>query len=223
MRLNAFIARAGVASRRAADDLIAAGQVKVNGQIVTELGVKIDPETDEVVVKGQSVSLAPEVVTYLLNKPRGVVTTASDPTGKRTVVELVPNSPRVFPCGRLDEDTMGLVLLTNDGNLCYQLTHPKFEHQKEYVVHGHAKDPSAAIAKIQAGVTLKDGHIKPDAISDVRFHHQKVTFTITIHEGRNRLVRRMCAKVGIEIDSLTRIRLGKYTLGSLKLGEWRRV
>lgn len=220
MRLNHFLATAGVASRRAADKLIAAGTVTVNGRVVTELGTKIDPASDEISYQSKRVTLEEKIVTYLLNKPRGVVTTAHDPDGKRTVLDFVPKLPRVFPCGRLDEATMGLVILTNDGNLCFQLTHPKFEHQKEYIVHSLAKEPTEAIEKLRRGVTLADGPAKADKITDVAMSGQKVKFAIIIHEGRNRIVRRMCAEVGIEITSLTRVRVGKYRLGDLQPGKY---
>ncbi|HSX42374.1 MAG TPA: pseudouridine synthase [Candidatus Saccharimonadales bacterium] len=223
MRLNHFLAAAGLASRRAADKLITGGQVKVNDQTVTELGTKVDPAADRVVYNGKKITLEEKIVTYLLNKPRGVVTTAHDPDGKRTVLDLVPKLPRVFPCGRLDEETQGLVVLTNDGNLCFQLTHPRFEHEKEYVVHATAKNPAAALEKLRSGVTLTDGPAKADRLTDVTIKGQKVIFTIIIHEGRNRIVRRMSAKAGLEVTSLTRIRVGKYRLGELKPGQWRTI
>ncbi len=221
MRLNHYLALCGIASRRAADKLITEGKVAVNGHVTRELGTKINQDSDEVLFNGQKVSPATKTVIYVLNKPRGVVTTASDPEGKPTVVELVPSIPRVFPCGRLDEETMGLVILTNDGNLCYQLTHPKFEHEKEYIVHGVSKEPATAIEKLRRGVQLNDGAAKADKITDVVINKQKIKFTIIIHEGRNRIVRRMCARVGIEIITLTRIRVGKYVLGDLEPGKWR--
>lgn len=223
MRLNKYLATAGVASRRHADELIKLGQVKVNGQIVTEFGVKIDPEKDTVEVSGKKIQLAQTIVVYLFNKPRGVITTADDPEGRKTVLDFVPKSPRVFPCGRLDEDTQGLVILTNDGNLCYQLTHPKFEHQKEYLIHGHCPKPEAALEKIRRGLNLSDGPIKVDELVPLKIKGEKVEFTVTIHEGRNRLVRRLCAAVGIEIDNLTRYRVGKYELGNLGPGEYKQI
>lgn len=220
MRLNKFIANAGVASRRAADELIASGQVKVNSQVVTEFGTKVDPEKDTVEINSRKISVGKDTVTYLLNKPRGVVTTASDPEGRSTVMDYVPKQPRVFPCGRLDEETQGLVILTNDGNLCYQLTHPKFEHQKEYIVHGTAKDPVGAFEKIKQGVTLTDGPVAIDQLTLGRVHGKKIDFRITIHEGRNRIVRRLCAAVGLEIATLTRLRVGKYELGDIEPGKY---
>lgn len=223
MRLNKFLATAGVASRRHADELIKLGQVKINGKVTKEMGIKVDVSKDIVTVDNHKVDLEPKTVTYLLNKPRGVISTAEDPEGRKTVLDLVPKVPRVFPCGRLDENTMGLVILTNDGNLCYQLTHPKFEHKKEYLVHGHSKTPESALEIIRRGVRLKDGPIKVDDLEVIRISHDKVEFKVTIHEGRNHLVRRLCAAVGIEIDSLTRLRVGDYELGDLAPGKYRIV
>ena len=223
MRLNKFLSTAGIASRRSADELIKLGQVKINGKVVREMGVRIDVERDVVTINGRAVKPEPKVVTYLLNKPRGVISTADDPEHRRTVLDLVPKEPRVFPCGRLDENTMGLVILTNDGNLCYQLTHPKFEHKKEYIVHGRSKTPEAALEIIRRGVRLADGPIKVDELVVIKISHQKIEFKVTIHEGRNHLVRRLCAAVGIELDSLTRIRVGDYELEDLAPGKYRQV
>ena len=149
MRLNKFIAESGIASRRKADELIRNGLVKINGTVCENLGTVIDENKDSIEVENKPISLVTQRVIYLLNKPRGVVTTASDPEHRQTVMDFVPDSPRVFPCGRLDVDTMGLVVLTNDGNLCYQLTHPRFEHQKEYRVVGRSKDPQRSWEKLQ--------------------------------------------------------------------------
>jgi len=223
MRLNKFLSTAGIASRRSADEIIKLGQVKINGKVVREMGVRIDVERDVVTINGRAVKPEPKVVTYLLNKPRGVISTADDPEHRRTVLDLVPKEPRVFPCGRLDENTMGLVILTNDGNLCYQLTHPKFEHKKEYIVHGRSKTPEAALEIIRRGVRLADGPIKVDELVVIKISHQKIEFKVTIHEGRNHLVRRLCAAVGIELDSLTRIRVGDYELEDLAPGKYRQV
>lgn len=224
MRINKFLASQGIASRRKADEMITNGQVAVNGRAVRELGTVIDPETDTVTVNGKSVGGAKKTVIYLLNKPKGVVTTADDPEGRKTVLDFVPKSPRVFPCGRLDFDTMGLVILTNDGNLCYQLTHPKFEHQKEYIVEGTSKTPQAAFTELeQKTLILKDGPVTIDELELIKMGKDKLTFKITIHEGRNRLVRRICAAVNIEVAKLTRIRVGQYHLGELAPGEYTTV
>lgn len=224
MRLNKYLAGQGVASRRKADELITGGQVAINGKAVRELGTIIDPDKDVVTVNGKNVGGAKKTVVYLFNKPKGVVTTADDPEGRKTVLDFVPKSPRVFPCGRLDFDTMGLVILTNDGNLCYQLTHPKFEHEKEYIVEGTSKTPKAAFAELELKtLTLKDGPVTLDDLELIKMGKDKVSFRIIIHEGRNRLVRRICAAVGIEVTKLTRIRVGQYELGGLLPGEFKTV
>jgi len=220
MRLNKYLAECGVASRRKADELIANGHVKVNGKTIKQLGTTLNPEKDRVSVDGKELEPPTKRVVYLLNKPKGVVTTADDPEGRKTVLDFVPKTPRVFPCGRLDNDTMGLVVLTNDGNLCYQLTHPKFEHQKEYIVEGRTKTPKAALTELEEGkIVLKDGPVFIDALKLLKMNKDKIIFSITIHEGRNRLVRRICAAVGIEVVNLTRIKLGHYELGTLRPGE----
>jgi len=223
MRLNKYIAEAGLASRRQADTLITEGRVKVNGQVIKILGTIIDPTQDKVVVNGQPIGLTENRVVYLLNKPKGVVTTASDPEGRKTVLDFVPKTPRVFPCGRLDAETMGLVLLTNDGTLCYQLTHPKFEHQKQYLVHASGPNPQIALGRLRKGGHLKDGPVTIHELTVLKIHHQKVEFTITIHEGRNRIVRRLCAAVGLEVVNLTRTQIGRYQLGDLAPGGYQVV
>lgn len=220
MRLNKFLSVAGVTSRRHADLLIKEGNVKVNGAVVTEFGVKIDPEHDVVELNGKVVTASTGTVIYLLNKPKGVVTTADDPDGKKTVLELVPKEPRVFPCGRLDINTMGLVLLTNDGNLCYQLTHPKFEHKKEYLVEGTTPNPDAALTKLGKPITLNDGPARIDDLRVVKKSGNKLHFYITIHDGRNHIVRRICAHCGIEIQNLTRTKLGQYELAGIEPGKY---
>lgn len=221
IRLNHFLAQAGLASRRAADQLIESGQVKVNDQVVKAMGSQVDPANDVVEVDGQRIQIELKKITYLLNKPAGVVTTAHDPDGRPTVLDLVPKEPRVFPCGRLDTATLGLVILTNDGDLCYQLTHPKFEVQKEYLVDGHCSNPQAAIAKLLAGVRLKDGPAKADAVKILKASGNQVRLAITIHDGRNRIVRRMAEAVGIDLTDLTRTKMGRYELGDIKPGEYK--
>lgn len=222
MRLNKYLSSHGFTSRRKADELIEQGQITVNGKIVRALGTVIDPENDIVSVNGKNVGTTKTRVIYLLNKPKGVVTTVDDPEGRKTVLDFVPKSPRVFPCGRLDYETMGLVILTNDGNLCYQLTHPKFEHQKEYIVEGTTKTPKAAFAELeQNSITLKDGPVTLDELELLKMGKDKLSCRIVIHEGRNRLVRRVCAAVGIEVAKLTRIRVGQYHLGELMPGEYK--
>lgn len=219
-RLQKFLARAGVASRRKCEELITAGKVAVNGQVVRELGSKVDPHKDRITVDGQPVRIEPHVY-ILLNKPRGVVTTASDPQGRQTVLDLIDLPQRVFPVGRLDMDTSGLLLLTNDGALANGLMHPKHEVDKQYrtEVAGYISD--LALARLEAGVELEDGPTAPAEVRLLRRNKEKSLFEITIHEGRNRQVRRMCEKVGHPVLTLKRVKLAFLTLGKTAPGQWR--
>jgi 23S rRNA pseudouridine2605 synthase len=183
-RLQKVLARAGVGSRRACEELIADGRVTVNGEVAI-LGRRIDPAIDEVELDGALVVVNDDLVHYLLNKPAGVVTTAADPQGRPTVVELVPPEPRVFPVGRLDAATEGLLILTNDGPLAHRLTHPRFGVEKEYVASVEGKPSPGAIRALRTGVDLDDGRTAPARAALLG----PSLVRITIHEGRNRLVR----------------------------------
>lgn len=222
MRLNKYLSEAGVSSRRQADVLIEAGRVHINGKKVIKLGTTVEVG-DKVEVDGKPVENAGKRVIYLLNKPKGVVTTSDDPQRRKTVLDFVPNHPRVFACGRLDVNTQGLVILTNDGDLCYRLTHPKFEHEKEYHVHGHTKTPKAAYEILKAGVILPDGPVTIHKLELLKASGDRIELKIAIHEGRNHLVRRLCAKAGIEVVSLTRTKVGQYELGDLGPGKYKSV
>jgi 23S rRNA pseudouridine2605 synthase len=215
-RLQKILAQAGLGSRRACEELIAAGRVRVNGS-VAELGARADPESDRIEVDGAPVGVRPGLVHYLLNKPDGVVTTASDPQGRPTVVDLVPSEPRVFPVGRLDADTEGLLLLTNDGELAHRLTHPSFGVDKEYLAEVEGSPSRGAVRRLREGVALEDGPTAPAKVSLVGDH----LLRITIHEGRNRQVRRMCAAVGHPVRRLVRVRVGPISDRRLAPGEWR--
>jgi 23S rRNA pseudouridine2605 synthase len=215
-RLQKVLARTGFGSRRAAEELIAAGRVTVNGERA-ELGRRIDPAADVVEVDGVLVVVAEGLVHYLLNKPRGVVTTASDPEGRRTVVQLVPDEPRVFPVGRLDADTEGLLLLTNDGELAHRLTHPSFGIDKEYLAEVSGRPTPGEVRALRSGVVLDDGPTAPAKVALV----SPGVLRITIHEGRNRQVRRMCEAIGHPVRRLIRTRIGPITDRRLKPGEWR--
>ncbi len=219
-RLQKFLARAGVASRRKCEELITAGKVAVNGEVVRELGSKVDPDHDRITVDGQPVRMEPHVY-ILLHKPRGVVTTAADPQGRKTVLDLIDLPQRIFPVGRLDMDTSGLLLLTNDGALANGLMHPKYEVDKLYrtEVEGYISDES--IARLEAGVELEDGPTAPAKVRLLRRSKSKSLFEITIHEGRNRQVRRMCDQVGHPVLTLKRMKLAFLTLGETVPGQWR--
>jgi 23S rRNA pseudouridine2605 synthase len=215
-RLQKILAQAGLGSRRACEELIAAGRVRVNGQAAT-LGTRADPEADTIEVDGAVVGTRQGLVHYLLNKPAGVVTTAKDPQGRPTVVDLVPPEPRVYPVGRLDAETEGLLLLTNDGDLAHRLTHPSFGVEKEYLADVEGTPSRGALRRLREGVDLEDGPTAPARASLAGDH----TLRITIHEGRNRQVRRMCEAVGHPVRRLVRVRIGPVSDRRLAPGAWR--
>ena len=215
-KLQKVLARLGVASRRAAEEMILEGRVQVNEEVAT-LGQRITSTTDLVVVDGVQISIKPDLVYYLLYKPVDVISTASDPQGRKTVVDLVPDKPRVFPVGRLDRETEGLLLLTNDGEMTHRLTHPSFGVPKEYFVSVSGKVSRSALRSLREGVELEDGKTAPAKVSEV----EKGLLRIVIHEGRNRQVRRMCAKVGHPVNRLIRTRIGPITDRKLAPGSWR--
>lgn len=219
MRLAKHLAWAGVASRRAAEELIRAGRVTVDGAIVTDPARDVGPEND-VRFDGSRVGAAEGHVVYAVNKPAGVVSTASDPQGRRTVVALAPQGRRLYPVGRLDIDTTGLILLTNDGQLAHRLMHPSFEVPKTYrAVLGGGPVRDRAVRALRAGVRLEDGMTSPARVR--RLAEDRLE--ITIHEGRRRQVRRMCEAVGHPVRSLVRVRFGPLELGDLRPGANRRL
>lgn len=218
-RLQKVLAARGWGSRRVCEDLITAGRVTVNGEVAS-IGRRVEPEQDRVEVDGVPIGTRPGLVYYLLNKPVGVVTTASDPEGRATVVDLVPAEPRVFPVGRLDVATEGLLLLTNDGELAHVLTHPSFGVDKEYLVEVSGGEVSPGhIRRLRDGVLLDDGITAPARVSQP----SPGLLRITIHEGRNRQVRRMCEAVGHPVRRLVRVRIGSLVDRSLAPGEWREL
>ncbi|HEX2272680.1 MAG TPA: pseudouridine synthase [Acidimicrobiales bacterium] len=215
-RLQKVLAAAGLGSRRACEDLIAEGRVTVDGEVAA-LGRRVDPETARIAVDGVPVTVRPGVVHYLLNKPAGVVTTATDPQGRPTVVELVPAEPRVFPVGRLDADTEGLLLLTNDGDLAHRLTHPSFGVEKEYLAEVEGTPTRGELRRLREGVQLDDGPTAPARVTLVAPN----VVRIAIHEGRKRQVRRMCEAVGHPVVRLVRTRIGPLADRRLPPGQWR--
>lgn len=215
-RLQKVLARLGFGSRRTCEELIADGRVTVDGA-VAELGRRVDVDTDTVSVDGAPVGVKPDLVHYLLNKPTGVITTADDPQGRPIVLDLVPAQPRVFPVGRLDGDTEGLLLLTNDGQLAHRLTHPSFGVEKEYLVHVDGEPSRAALRALRDGVELDDGPTAAARVSTV----DPSLLRLTIHEGRNRQVRRMCEAVGHPVRRLVRTRIGPIADPKLAPGAWR--
>ena len=217
-RLQKVLARAGIASRRVIEDMIAEGRITVNGTVAT-LGDKADPLSDIITVDGAVISTMPDAITYLLNKPAGTVTTADDPQGRPTVVELLPAEPRVFPVGRLDFETEGLLLLTNDGEMTHRLTHPSHGVEKEYLAHVEGEPKPNVLKWLRAGVELDDGMTAPAQAALIGDN----MIRLTIHEGRNRQVRRMCDAVGHPVIRLVRTRIGPIADRQLKPGEYRNL
>jgi 23S rRNA pseudouridine2605 synthase len=216
-RLQKVLATRGWGSRRICEELIASGRVTVNGEIAI-LGRRVDPDQDRVEVDGVPIGLKPGLVYYLLNKPVGVVTTAHDPQGRPTVVDMVPDDPRVYPVGRLDLETEGLLLLTNDGDLAHWLTHPSHGVEKEYLaeVEGGQVAPGK-IRALREGIELDDGTTAPAEVSQPA----PGMLRITIHEGRNRQVRRMCEAIGHPVRRLVRVRIASLHDRKLPPGRWR--
>lgn len=216
-RAQKVMARLGVASRRVCEELIRDGRVTINGKVAT-LGDRVGDD-DELAVDGAVLSTRPDVVVYLVNKPAGVVSTASDPQGRPTVVEMVPGTPRVFPVGRLDLETEGLLLLTNDGDLANRLTHPSFGVDKEYIAHVKGRPSRGALRKLRQGVELDDGVTAPAQVSMI----SPGVIRLVIHEGRNRQVRRMCDAVGHPVIRLVRSRIGPLVDRRLEPGQYREL
>lgn len=222
MRLQKYLADCGVASRRNAEKLILEGKVKLNGTTITELGVKVDPDTDIVQYMGQTVKPAETLVYIMLHKPEGYVCTAKDQFDRPAVVDLVKDVPaRVFPVGRLDYDTSGLLLLTNDGDLTYRLTHPKHNIEKVYIAKILGKPSPEAIEAFKTGVDI-GGYITAACNFEVLNSDEKHSnVRITLHEGKNRQVRKMCDAINHHVVFLKRIATGKLFLGELKRGQYR--
>ena len=229
IRLNKFLAQSGVASRRGADELVFAGRVAVNGVTADSPGVKVTPGRDAVTLDGKAVSLpgGGQGVTLMLHKPIEIVTTAKDPQGRQTVLDLLPEeirNLRPFPVGRLDFYSEGLLLLTTDGDLCHRLTHPKWHLPKVYEVTIRGNVPRNAVETMRAGMTLEDG----TRLASAKIITQKPmagaqVLEITLIQGVNRQIRRMCQELGLTILRLCRVRQGPLTLGKLKRGEWREL
>jgi 23S rRNA pseudouridine2605 synthase/23S rRNA pseudouridine2604 synthase len=216
IRLQKYLSQAGVCSRRKGERFILEGRVTVNGEAITRLGVKIDPQLDRVAVDGSVVESRDKMVYIALNKPEGYVTSCDHP-GEKIVLDLLSVDQRVYPVGRLDKDSTGLLLLTNDGGLHHRLSHPSFDHEKEYEVTVEKPIHGGALKKMKTGILLKGTRTRPARI-------QKLTptkFRIILQEGRNRQIRRMVGKVGARVVHLKRIRIAGIYLGNLTKGSWR--
>ena len=223
MRLQKYLAMCSVASRRGAEEMIAEGRVSVNGTVVTEMGIKVT-DKDTVAVDGKTISLAKKKIYIMLNKPTGCVTTVTDDRGRQTVMDYVSDIPdRIYPVGRLDYNTEGLLILSNDGDFTYGLTHPKHEKEKGYEALVKGIMLHNAADKLKRGVYI-DGRKTAPAEVEVKEHRRNSSLVeITIHEGRNRQVRKMCEAVGHEVLALKRVSVGGVELGKLAPGKWRHL
>ena len=222
-RLQKVIAEAGIASRRKAEELIVQGQVKVNGKVVTELGTKVS-DKDEVMVNNKPIAKESKEY-YLLNKPRGVVTTTNDDKNRKTVINYINTDARIYPVGRLDYDTTGAILLTNDGEFANIITHPKSEIDKVYVAKLNGIIKGEQINKLKDGIELDGVKVKPSRVKLKKVNQENNTSTveIIIHEGKNHQVKRMFEAVGILVDKLKRERIGIFNLEGLQSGEYRKL
>ena len=222
-RLQKYLAQCGVASRRKCEELILQGSVQVNGVTVTELGTKINPEKDKIKFDGKDIKQAKKLVYILLNKPIGYVTTADDQFGRDTVLELVKVKERIVPVGRLDMYTSGALILTNDGDFVYQVTHPKHEIEKTYTVTIKGIVQNSEVEQLRNGIKIDDYITKPARVKILKTDTEKdiSRLEITIHEGKNRQVRKMCEAVGRKVLALHRSKIGGIGVKDIELGKWR--
>lgn len=221
IRLQKYIADCGVTSRRKAEDLIVQGRVKVNDKIVKELGTKVSLEGDVVMVDGEMIDLLSVDHIYIaLNKPRSYMTTLSDPEGRKTVMDLIPIKQRVFPVGRLDYLSEGLLLMTNDGDMANMIMHPKFEVTKVYEVKVFGRVNEMLLNKLKAGIVSHDGILKPKSVRVLEQLPQKTWLEFRLNEGKNREIRRICEAAGVTIDKLRRVAIGNLSIDGLQPGRW---
>lgn len=222
MRLQKFMAHSGIASRRKSEKLIQEGRVRVNGKTITKLGSKVDPSKDKVYVDDQPISLESNKVYIMLNKPTGYVTTLSDEKDRRIVTDLISNiKERIYPVGRLDMDTSGLLLMTNDGDLTHKLTHPSYEITKRYIARVKGIPSKKDLKEFREGLIIDNKLTSPAKIKIVKKFKSESILDISIYEGRNRQVRKMCEKINHPVRELERISIGRLRLANLPLGKWR--
>jgi len=217
IRLQKYLAEAGVASRRAAEAMMTSGRIFVNGKVANVLGTKVDPEKDKVTVDGRPVKENHETVVMMLNKPRGYVVSSRKFEGEKNIFDLIDYKYRIYPIGRLDKDSEGLLLLTNDGQLAEMLTHPRYQKEKEYIVTVDKTINERFLEDMENGVNLDDGRTKP-ALAEALGADE---FSIVLKQGKKRQIRRMCEVLGYEVTRLKRIRVNDLMLGNLKLGQYR--
>jgi 23S rRNA pseudouridine2605 synthase len=227
IRLQKVLSQAGIASRRASEQLIREGRVQVNSQRVTEMGVQVDPEHDVITVNGRRVKIVSDRRYVMLHKPRGCLSVLEDERGRRAVRDLVPDAQGLYPAGRLDYNSEGLLLLTDDGPLTQRLTHPRFEHEKEYLVLVRGEPSLESLRSLWAGIELEDGRTAPARVGRVertpwgRAPTGQVWLRFVLHEGRKRQIRRMCDAVDLGVQRLIRVRIGPIALGDLETGKHR--
>ncbi len=222
VRLNRYLANAGFDARRKIGNFLEQNNIQVNNIRITEPGVRINPETDVVLVNGKIIKpQGNNFVYYLLNKPKGVISSVSDEHGRKTVIDLIPTKNRIYPVGRLDAETTGALLLTNDGELTNRLTHPKYHINKTYLCLVPGKVSLSQKLQLEKGVALKDGLTAPSQVELIDEKNNRTTFKITIHEGKNHQVRRMLSKVGLELIELKRVSIGALEIGNLAYGSYR--
>lgn len=219
-RLQKYMAACGVASRRKSEEIIGEGRVRVNGEVVNSV-IMIDPDRDRVEVDGKIIKREERKVYIMLNKPTGIITSSKDQFDRKTVIDIIDVEERVFPVGRLDFDTSGLIILTNDGDVAYKMTHPSHEIDKVYVAEVHGVPTLEEMEWFRRGLKIEDYTTSPAEIRILKENESRSTLEIKIHEGRNRQVRKMCDRIGHPVISLKRIKVGRIYLGDLAEGEWR--
>jgi len=222
VRLNKFLANSGFASRRKVDELLKKRAVFVNGKVALEPGLRVDPAKDKILVFGKEVR-KPSLKYYLLNKPKGVISSVSDEHGRKTVMNFVPQKERVYPVGRLDATSTGLILLTNDGELANKLTHPRYEVEKTYEVLVTDRVTDKHLYNLRNGINLKEGKTAPAKVRVLNYQGTKTWLEVTIHEGRNHQVKRMLAKLKLNVVSLKRVSIGGINLSNLPIGGFREL
>ena len=220
-RLQKVLAHAGVASRREAEDLIRQGRVSVNGQTVTQMGTKVDPSRDEIRVDGQPIQIVPRMIYIMLSKPQGTLSTMEDDRGRRALSDLVQVPTRMYPVGRLDAGSEGLILLTNDGELANLLTHPRYQHEKEYRALVNGRPSKKTLAAWERGVILDGQLTAPAKVDAIRQEKDSTWLKIVMREGRKRQIRRVASLLGHPVRELKRVRMGPLHLGTLAVGQWR--
>lgn len=220
-RLQKFMASCGVASRRKCEEIILAGKVKVNGTLVRELGVKVDPSKDKVEYEGKVINKEENKVYIMLNKPEGYITSVKDEKGRKTILDIVKVKERIYPVGRLDYDSSGLLILTNDGDMYNKIIHPRVEITKKYIVVVEGEFKERELKKFRSGVDIGGYITAPAEIKVLKFEDNKTTIEVGIHEGKNRQIRRMCSALNHNVLALKRVAVGNIKLGKLRRGEYR--